>query len=74
IQEKQKKLYRHHLYEQYTHLGKRNFISYAYRTFDIVFNTSLIKQQINNHFKRLNDYIKKADEELASLCNSLNKS
>ena len=74
IQEKQKKLYRHHLYEQYTHLGKRNFISYAYRTFDIVFNISLIKQQINNHFKRLNDYIKKADEELASLCNSLNKS
>ena len=60
IQNKQKKLYRHHLYEQYTHLGKRNFISYAYRTFD----TSVIKQQINNHQKRLNKLIEQADKEI----------
>lgn len=64
IQDKQKKLYRHHLYEQYTHLGKRNFISYAYRTFDTVFNTSVIKQQINNHQKRLNKLIEQADNEI----------
>ncbi len=64
IQDKQKKLYRHHLYEQYTHLGKRNFISYAYRTFDTVFNTSVIKQQIKNHQKRLNELIEQADNEI----------
>lgn len=64
IQEKQKKLYRHHLYEQYTHLGKRNFISYVYRTFDTVFDTSVIKQQIMNHHKRLNNLIEQADKEI----------
>lgn len=73
IQEKQKKLYRHHLYEQYTHLGKRNFISYAYRTFDTVFNTSVIKQQINNHQKKLNKLIEKADVEILETYNKIFK-
>lgn len=72
IQEKQKKLYRHHLYEQYTHLGKRNFISYAYRTFDTIFDTSVIKQQINSHQKRLNKLIEKADVEILKTFNNIN--
>lgn len=72
IQEKQKKLYRHHLYEQYTHLGKRNFISYAYRTFDTVFDTSVIKQQINNHQKRLNELIAEADAEILETFSTIN--
>lgn len=71
LQDKHKRLYRHLLYEKYTHLGKRNFISYVLRTFEKVFSTSILKHQIYNHKKRLVKLIKQADSELLETYNEL---
>ena len=71
LQDKHKKLYRRLLYERYTYLGKRNFISYVLRTFDKVFDTAVLKHQIHNHKKRLDNLIKQADSELLATYNEL---
>ena len=71
LQDKHKKLYRRLLYERYTYLGKRNFISYVFRTFDKVFDTAVLKHQIHNHKKRLDNLIKQADSELLATYNEL---
>lgn len=70
IEEKHKKLYRKTLYTRYTHKGKRNFISYAYRAFEN-FDDKTIKKQVRNHFARLNKMIKSADSEIAKECEEL---
>lgn len=70
IEEKHKKLYRRTLYSRYTHLGERNFISYAYRAFND-FDDTTIKKQVKNHFKRLSKIIKKADYQISETCDEL---
>jgi len=72
IQEKHKKLYRKTLYSRYTHLGKRNFISYAYRAF-VEPDNKIIKKQIKHHFERLEEMLTIADSEMEKLCNLLLK-
>ena len=63
LQEKHKKLYRKSLYSRYTHLGHKNFISYAFRAYSTTHDNT-IRQQIKRHFIKLNENIKKADIEI----------
>lgn len=49
-------IYRKGLYERFTHLGKRNFIKYAYRASTIM-NSPEIKRQTRRHWKKLHDEI-----------------
>mgnify|MGYP001285177477 CR=1 FL=1 len=44
------------LYENNTHLGKRNFIKYAYRSAQIM-NSEIIKKQVKNHWKILHSQL-----------------
>jgi RNA-directed DNA polymerase len=46
-------IYRRSLYERFTHLGKRNFIKYAYRASKIM-NSAEIKGQTSRHWKKIN--------------------
>lgn len=50
-------LYRYGLYEAYSHLGKQNFIRYAYRAHDTVGETSRIRGQVAGHWRLLHDRI-----------------
>lgn len=56
-------MYRKTLYRRYTHLGKRNFLSYAYRAFKHT-ECKLIKKQVKKHFDRLKEFIQNADKKL----------
>lgn len=51
-----KVIYRKGLYERFTHLGKRNFIRYAYRASKIMDSTK-IKSQTRNHWKKIHSEI-----------------
>lgn len=72
--DKHRKLFRRALYDRYTHLGAANknpnFISYIYNAFD-VFDDSVIKRQIKQHFKRFNTLLKEADSEICDYIDSL---
>lgn len=57
-------LYRKTLYRRYTHLGKRNFLSYAYRA-SAHTECKVIKKQLKRHFYRVKDLIVKADNQLS---------
>jgi RNA-directed DNA polymerase len=46
-------IYRRGLYERFTHLGKRNFIKYAYRASEIM-NSTEIRSQTKRHWKKIN--------------------
>lgn len=55
-----KKIYRHGLYEKYSHLGKRNFITYGHRCVD-KFQSNSIRKQLKPWWERLIEEIEKAD-------------
>jgi RNA-directed DNA polymerase len=50
------RVWRRELYERYSHLGKRNFVTYAYRCASIM-NAPEIKRQTRRHWERLNRLI-----------------
>lgn len=56
-------IYRKTLYRRYTHLGQRNFLSYAYRVFKLT-RCKLIKRQLKRHFDRVKKLIQEADKKL----------
>lgn len=51
------KLYKRKLYERYTHLGTRNFITYGYRAAAIM-KSDAIRKQLKPYWQRLQDEIK----------------
>jgi hypothetical protein len=51
------------LYERYSHLGKRNFISYAYRAATIM-GAPEIRKQVRKHWLNLNQLIAEAQTEV----------
>jgi hypothetical protein len=53
------RIWKKDLYERYSHLGRRNFITYAYRCADIM-NAPEIRQQTARHWRRLNQLIDEA--------------
>ena len=59
------RIHRKTLYERYTYLGKRNFLSYTYRAAQNT-NSKYVKRQLRNHFNRVSNLIKDADIELNS--------
>ncbi|MFA7658307.1 MAG: hypothetical protein WCY19_02625 [Candidatus Gastranaerophilaceae bacterium] len=73
IQEKHKKLYREDLYRKYTHIGKRNFIYYAKRSFNSI-KDEAIQAQIKTHFERINKLIEFYDKKIEKTCMLLEKS
>lgn len=56
-------IYRKTIYRRYTHLGQRNFLSYAYRVFKLT-GCKLIKRQLKRHFDRVKKLIQEADKKL----------
>lgn len=60
------KIYKKTLYERYSHLGKRNFISYAIKASKIMGSKS-IRSQIRNHWKKLNQEISNTESYLQNL-------
>lgn len=56
-------LYRRTLYNNYTHLGKRNFWSYVNRAFSDMADITL-KKQMRKHFERVKNIIDSEDVEL----------
>ncbi|TDP63618.1 reverse transcriptase (RNA-dependent DNA polymerase) [Bradymonas sediminis] len=57
------RLFKRSLYENYSHLGKRNFISYVYRAAEI-FGDEKIKAQVRNHWDALQIEIEAAEKWL----------
>jgi hypothetical protein len=53
------RIWKKDLYERYSHLGRRNFITYAYRCADIM-NATEIRQQTRRHWVHLNRLIDEA--------------
>ena len=51
------------LYERYSHLGNRNFISYAYRAAEIM-DAPEIRKQVRKHWLNLNQLIAEAQSEV----------
>ena len=51
-------IYRRIIYKRYTHLGKRNFISYVKKASSILEDPSVLKQ-IKRHWKVMNSYIER---------------
>lgn len=51
------KIFKRKLYRLYSHLGKNNFVSYAYNASEIMKSKS-IKKQISKHWQKLNSEIK----------------
>lgn len=51
------KIFKKKLFSLYSHLGKRNFISYAFRAAEIT-NSDAIKRQVSRHWTKLNKKIK----------------
>jgi len=50
------RVWKKHLYERYSHLGRRNFITYAYRCAEIM-EAPEIRQQTRRHWDQLNRLI-----------------
>lgn len=63
IEEKHKKLFRKRAYENYTHLGKRNFIYYANESFNTM-DDKKIKEQVKKHYNRIQKLLEDADSKL----------
>ncbi|PRP71003.1 hypothetical protein BUE93_08590 [Chromobacterium amazonense] len=57
------RIWRQNLYERYSHLGNRNFVRYGLRAAKKM-NSQAIKKQLRPLWKRLEQKIAKADEEL----------
>jgi Reverse transcriptase (RNA-dependent DNA polymerase) len=55
-------IYRRKIYKQYTHLGKRNFISYVNRASDILEDPSVLRQ-VKRHWKIMNSYIERYEDK-----------
>ena len=55
-------IFRRKIYKQYTHLGKRNFISYVNKAGKILEDPSVIKQ-VKRHWKIINSYIERYEEK-----------
>ena len=51
------------IYKRYSHLGKQNFIKYAYRA-SAIMNQESIKKQVQKHWNRLNSVLDRFDEHL----------
>lgn len=51
-----KRIRRAEIYERYSHLGKRNFISYAYRAAEVMGDKSP-RRQVRKHWQRLNEML-----------------
>lgn len=51
-------MYMKTLYSRFTYIGKRNYLSYAYRV-SKVFESKNIKSQVKSHFGTFNDYLDK---------------
>ena len=60
---KESRIRKRELYERYSHLGKRNFISYAYRAAKIM-EASEIRKQVRKHWLNLNQLIAEAQLEV----------
>jgi RNA-directed DNA polymerase len=58
----QRKVFKRKLYELYSHLGKRNFVSYAYRS-SLITGSPVIKKQLSKHWRKLNQKIKEIEKE-----------
>lgn len=58
-----KPIWRSKLYERYSHLGRRNFISYGKRAADKM-NAPSIRRQLRPWWKRLAERIKAADDDV----------
>jgi hypothetical protein len=54
------KVFKKKLFSLYSHLGKRNFISYAFRASEIT-DSEAIKKQVSRHWNKLNRKIKELD-------------
>jgi hypothetical protein len=63
FEEKHTKIFRRKINERYTHLGSRNFISYANRSFEEMDDSS-IKRQVKKHFDRVQNLLKIEDKKL----------
>lgn len=50
------RMYMRTLYTRFTYIGKRNYVSYAYRVAN-VFESKNIKSQIKGHFTTFNEYL-----------------
>lgn len=59
----QSHIWRQDLYERYTHLGRRNFISYCKRASKIM-NSNSLKKQASRHWKLIRELLRKKEEEL----------
>lgn len=57
------KIYRKNLYRRYTHLGKRNFVSYVYRAAKFT-KCKVIQKQLRKHFDRVKELITMTDNQL----------
>ncbi|AUX25172.1 hypothetical protein SOCEGT47_057160 [Sorangium cellulosum] len=53
-----KKVFRGVLYERYTHLGGKNFVSYAYRSARSM-NDNGIRRQLRRHWDKLDEFLKR---------------
>ena len=51
-------IYMKTLYSRFTYIGKRNYVSYAYRVAN-VFDSKNIKSQVKDHFSTFNQYLEK---------------
>lgn len=60
---KDSRIRKRELYERYSHLGKRNFISYAYRAAEIM-EAPEIRKQVRKHWLNLNKLIAEAQSEV----------
>jgi len=61
-------VFKKNLYDRFTHLGGRNFLTYAYRAARIMNNSETIKKQLSRHFENLNKTLEqKTDKHLKRL-------
>jgi len=58
----EKSIYRRSIFKKYSHLGTRNFITYALRSSDIMGSKS-IRRQVRSHMTRIEYEIEKYDED-----------
>jgi len=60
---KGKTLLRKRLHDRFTHLGRQNFLTYAYRASEKMDNSETIKKQVAKHFNHLNKTIEDKTEK-----------
>lgn len=51
-------IYKRSLFTRFTYIGRRNYVSYAYRVAS-EFNSNTIRLQIKGHFNNFNDYLER---------------